>query len=151
LVLTAFVIVGALLFVVPGLGYAIPLLIIPIAMLYLAWSMATPACVVERVGPFRSLARSRALTKGHRWKIVGLLLVTVLGGIIIGAIVGATSGAILALIGVGGLRAVLSAAMGLIWNSVWSAFFAVLTVVAYHDLRVAKEGVDTGQIAAVFE
>ena len=149
--MTAFVIVGAVLFVVPGLGYAIPLLIIPIAMLYLAWSMATPACVVERAGPFRSLARSRALTKGHRWKIVGLLLVTVLGGIIIGAIVGATSGAILALIGVGGLRAVLSAAMGLIWNSVWSAFFAVLTVVAYHDLRVAKEGVDTGQIAAVFD
>ena len=151
LVLTAFVIVGALLFVVPGLGYAIPLLIIPIAMLYLAWSMAIPACVVERAGPFRSLARSRALTKGHRWKILGLLLVSVLGGIIIGAIVGATSGAILALIGAGGLRSALSTVIGLIWEAVWLAFFAVLTVVTYHDLRVAKEGVNTDQIAAVFE
>ena len=149
--MTAFVIVGALLFVVPGLGYAIPLLIIPIAMLYLAWSMAIPACVVERAGPFRSLARSRALTKGHRWKILGLLLVTVLGGVIIGAIVGATSGAILALIGAGGLRSALSTAIGLIWEAVWLASFAVLTVVTYHDLRVAKEGVSTDQIAAVFE
>ena len=67
LVLIGFVIVGALLFVVPGLRYAIPLLIIPIAMLYLAWSMAIPAWVVERAGPFRSLARSRALTMGLRW------------------------------------------------------------------------------------
>ena len=152
LVLIGFVIVGAaLLFVVPGLRYAIPLLIILIAMLYLAWSMATPACVVEWAGPFRSLARSRALTKGHRWKILGLLLVTVLGGVIIGAIVGATSGAILALIGAGGLRSALSTVIGLIWEAVWLAFFAVLTVVTYHDLRVAKEGVNTDQIAAVFE
>jgi hypothetical protein len=39
----------------------------------------------------------------------------------------------------------------LIWNALWAAFFAVVNVVAYHDLRVAKEGVDTAQIAAVFE
>jgi hypothetical protein len=30
------------------------------------------------------------------------------------------------------------------------AFSAILAVVAYHDLRVAKEGVDTRAIAAVF-
>jgi hypothetical protein len=38
-----------------------------------------------------------------------------------------------------------------IWNGVWGAFYAICIVVAYHDLRVAKEGVDTAQIAAVFE
>jgi hypothetical protein len=32
-----------------------------------------------------------------------------------------------------------------------TAFYAVLIVVTYHDLRVAKEGIDTDQIAAVFE
>jgi hypothetical protein len=40
---------------------------------------------------------------------------------------------------------------GLVWNAIWTAFFAILVVVAYRDLRVAKEGIDTDQIAAVFE
>jgi hypothetical protein len=38
-----------------------------------------------------------------------------------------------------------------IWNALWGAFYATFAVVTYHDLRVAKEGVDTAQIAAVFE
>jgi hypothetical protein len=45
--------------------------------------------------------------------------------------------------------------IGLIANLIWSAlvgaFSAILGVVIYHDLRVAKEGVDTDQIAAVFD
>ena len=39
----------------------------------------------------------------------------------------------------------------LIWNALYGAFDAILVVVTYHDLRVAKEGVDTDHIAAVFE
>jgi hypothetical protein len=39
----------------------------------------------------------------------------------------------------------------LVWTAVWTAFYAILVAVAYHDLRVAKEGVATDQIAAVFE
>ena len=39
----------------------------------------------------------------------------------------------------------------LTWNGIWGAFYAIFAVVTYHDLRVAKEGVDTAQIAAVFE
>jgi hypothetical protein len=32
-----------------------------------------------------------------------------------------------------------------------SAFVVVILAVAYRELRVAKEGIDTDQIAAVFE
>ena len=39
----------------------------------------------------------------------------------------------------------------LIWNGVWGAFYAIAVVVTYHDLRVAKEGIDIEQIAAVFD
>jgi hypothetical protein len=39
----------------------------------------------------------------------------------------------------------------LIWNAIWTAFLNISIAVTYHDLRVAKEGVDTDQIAAVFE
>jgi hypothetical protein len=39
----------------------------------------------------------------------------------------------------------------LIWNAFYGAYAAIVVVMIYHDLRVAKEGVDTDQIAAVFE
>jgi hypothetical protein len=38
-----------------------------------------------------------------------------------------------------------------LWNGVWGAFYAISVVVTYHDLRVAKEGIDIEQIAAVFD
>ena len=41
--------------------------------------------------------------------------------------------------------------MSLVWSALWGAFYAILAVVTYHDLRVAKEGLDTDQIAAVFD
>jgi MFS family permease len=132
-------------FVAPGLILAG--FIILAVMLLLMWSMGMPVCVVERLGPIRSLGRSRALTKGHRWKILGLLLLT----LIIGAIVGAVLAAILALGPAGSFGAAATQTISLIWNAIWTAYFAIVIVVTYHDLRVAKEGVDTEQIAAVFE
>ncbi len=39
----------------------------------------------------------------------------------------------------------------LIWNGIWGAFYAIAAVVSYHDLRVAKEGINIEQIAAVFD
>jgi hypothetical protein len=136
---------------VPALTYASFLLIIPIGMLLLTWSMATPNCVVERTGPFRSLARSRALTKGHRWKLLWLFLVTMIPGVIVGGIVGAATGAAGVLVPDSGLPGAALQTLSLIWNSVWGGFFAVAIAVAYRDLRVASEGIDTEEIAAVFE
>jgi hypothetical protein len=49
------------------------------------------------------------------------------------------------------LNSVVGQAVSLIWTAIWTAFYAILVAVAYHDLRVAKEGADTEQIAAVFE
>jgi MFS family permease len=137
------------LFVAPVLIFAG--FIILVVMLLLMWSMGIPACVVERLGPFCSLARSRALTKGHRWKILGLLLLTLIIGAIVGAIVGAVMGTVLAHGPAGSFGAAATQTIGLIWDAIWTAFFAVVMVVTYHDLRVAREGVDTEQIAAVFE
>jgi MFS family permease len=118
-------------------------LIFPAFMLITMWFVATPACVVERLGPIKSMGRSRQLTKGHRWKIFGLMIVMfIAAGIASSAIAAALTiigGSILAMIG------------DLIWNGIWGAFYAIAVVVTYHDLRVAKEGIDIEQIAAVFE
>ena len=42
-------------------------------------------------------------------------------------------------------------AASLSWSAFTTAFGVVFAVSAYHDLRVAKEGVDIRQLATVFE
>ena len=50
-----------------------------------------------------------------------------------------------------GAGPVIGSVAKVIWQALLGAYGAILVVVTYHDLRVAKEGVDTDQIAAVFE
>jgi hypothetical protein len=119
-------------------------LVVPGLIVLTAWFVATPVCVVERLGPWRSLDRSARLTKGYRWKIFGLLvsliLIAGLGATLIEFLVSAVApGSLLVSIG------------GLVWDATWTASSAIVGVVAYRDLRVAKEGIDTEQIAAVFD
>jgi len=56
-------IAGALLLVVPGIIVA------------LMWILAPSALIVERLGIADAFKRSRALTKGHRWALLGLMVV----------------------------------------------------------------------------
>jgi uncharacterized membrane protein len=133
------------------------LLVIPGLIVYMMWFVATPVCVVEQLGPFRSMGRSRELTKGHRWKLFGLVLLILIPALIFGAIVGAVmvaaTGGFLAAVTTMSITmaTTLGQIVNLIWSAIWTAFYAIVIVVTYHDLRVAKEGVDTDQIAAVFE
>ena len=123
-------------------GLASLLLIIPGLILFTAWYVAIPACVVERLGPWTSLQRSAALTKGNRWKVARLIIV-------LAVITGIGEGLVAAVTAEAGMTIGLIA--NLIWSALVGAFSAILGVVIYHDLRVAKEGVDTDQIAAVFD
>jgi len=58
-----------------GVALGMVLLIVPGVMLLLMWAVAAPAVVVERQGVLHALSRSRELTKGARWKILGIFLV----------------------------------------------------------------------------
>lgn len=45
-----------------------------------------------------------------------------------------------------------AAAIGsLIWFVAWNALWNCALIMMYHDLRVAQEGVDTQQVAAIFD
>ena len=118
-------------------------LIFPGFMVATMLFVAMPACVVEQLGPIKAMGRSARLTKGHRWKIFGIWFAVLL----VGGIAQSMLQTAAARVG-GSLAAVLVA---LLWGAVYGAFSAVLAVVTYHDLRVAKEGVDTDQIASVFD
>jgi hypothetical protein len=146
-----FPLIGLSISVSVALMFAAILLIFPALMLGMMWLVATPVCVVEQAGPFRSMGRSRELTKGHRWKLFGLVLLTLIPAFVIGAIAGGV-----ALLALGStLDAAVASSLGklidLVWKAAWGGFLAAAIAVTYHDLRVAKEGVTTEQIAAVFE
>jgi hypothetical protein len=124
------------------IGFSAILLILPAFIALTMLFVAVPACIVEQLGPVNSLKRSSRLTKGHRWKIFGLwFLVMVVSGIgdIVPGVVGLSDFSAVALI------------LELVWGSLTGAFGAVMVAVIYHDLRVTKEGIDTNQIASVFE
>jgi hypothetical protein len=119
---------------------------IPIVVIVTVCFVTTPACVVEERGPFGSMGRSAQLTSGHRWRIFGLELLLV-GLLLISSIfIGLLDWELRAVAG-----PLLGATTGLLWNAVWVALYAVMVAVAYHDLRVAKEGIDIEQIASVFD
>jgi hypothetical protein len=118
------------------------LLIVPGVILLCMWAVVVPVCIVEGLGPTASLSRSSELTKGYRWQIFGLLLllfiINWIGSIVIQLILGLASST-LASIG------------GFIWLVAWTAYWNCVLIMAYHDLRVAKEGIDTEQIASIFD
>jgi hypothetical protein len=124
-------------------GLAAFMLVFPAFIVMSMLFVAMPVCVVEKLGPLKSMGRSAQLTKGHRWKIFGLwAATTIVGGIIQSSLEGLSN-----YVGGEPLRLVVLLACG----ALVGAFYAILVVVTYHDLRVAKEGVDTSQIAAVFD
>jgi hypothetical protein len=137
-----FPVLGVAILVALLCGLSAILLIFPAFIVMTMLFVAMPACIVEQLGPVNSMKRSSELTKGHRWKIFGLwLLVMIVAGIgsLIPKAFTAFGGASVGLI------------LELVWAALTGAFNAVMVVVTYHDLRVAKEGVDTDQIASVFD
>jgi hypothetical protein len=119
-------------------------------ILLLILLMAMPVCVIEGLGPLRSFGRSRALTKGHRRKMLLLVLLAIVAG----------AGLLTTMRSL--VRTILSSAPPEIvgpvaridaqtWTALWLAFFAVLLAASYHELRAAEEGNEADRLAEVFE
>jgi len=123
-------------------GLATILLVIPGVIVYLMCYVAVAVCVVEGLGPIGSIGRSAELTKGFRWKLFGLSICLVLLNVVSFAL-----RAIFLSIGGPTVGAILSAVVSI----VIIAYGLIVHAVAYHDLRVAKEGIDIEQLAAVFD
>ena len=115
--------------------------VIAIYVTCILW-VIVPAAVVEgRV--LSSFGRSMDLTKGNRWRVLGLLiLVGIFSGIVgqiaisVGEAIGSNSSIIL-----------------LTWaaTAATSAIGAVVITVAYYRLCLVKDGVPEDEIAAVFD
>ncbi len=123
-----------------GIGFV--LLIVPGVILACMYFVALPAIAVERVSALESLKRSAELTRGHRVSIFVLFLIFMLVGV----------GAYMLLFAVlSGLGLILGGLIALAAGAFIGLMMGVAQAVTYHDLRVMKEGVDTGALVAVFE
>jgi hypothetical protein len=134
-----FILLGFVLFVVPGL----------IALVMLCVSV--PSAIVEKKPVLDSLSRSAELTSGHRWAIFGLLVVFILACFVLGL-------AIRPLVGLSIFPAPhspfpLNSAFWIastIVKIVTTSIAAVLAASIYYELRTIKEGIGPEQLAAVF-
>jgi hypothetical protein len=110
--------------------------------LFVIWWVFVPAIVAENAGPVGCFKRSRRLTKGHRWGILGILLLVFVVNILSGLILQLLAG-----IGLPTVSGVL--------NGILSLFFAALTsvlaAVGYYSLRAEKEGYGISDLAGVFD
>jgi len=132
------VVAGALALLAIYLGLI--LLVVPGVLWGLSYSLVAPVVLAEELGPRASLRRSRALAKGSRWTLLGTYAVCGLAAAAPSWIgMGLSFAAPLA----GGL-------ITLLGSVILGPIALVAPAVAYHDLRVAKEGASSEELARVF-
>jgi len=124
---------------------ALALFAIPIYLLTLFF-VAIPACVVEKLRVGDAIRRSVKLTEGERWRVLAIMAIVWLVGAGVLLVLGALAFAATQAGSVLGPPALLSLAA-----SFYYALNAAMATVAYHDLRVAKEGIGTDVVARVFD
>lgn len=138
-----------------GIALGLVLLIVPGVVLYVVWSVAAPALVEERLGPFEALGRSRHLTKGARWTVFGLTLVILVAYSMFSALVAALSvmwygdlieiaandlqGMQLSILLINGISGTLT-----------SAVWGVVQTSLYVELRNWKDGPQAETLAEIF-
>jgi hypothetical protein len=131
------------------LGLAFVAAIIPGIWLYAAWSVATPALLIEGCRGPGALGRSFKLVRGRWWATAGVRLVT---NLMVSIVSGAIEAALVAIALAGGRGSVvltvsvisLAAAVSAVLTRPFQA--AVITIL-YYDLRVRHEGYDVALLA----
>jgi hypothetical protein len=133
------------------LGWVLLLVAVPVGVaLWVAFSVAVPAILLERVGPIVALRRSWQLTGGQRWRIFGLM--SLLGCVYLGVAVVFTAFAFM-----GGalqdpvLLAKAQAGSSLILQPLGGGLGAALITLVFRDLRTLKEGIAPDELATIFE
>lgn len=124
-----------------GAGLGIVLFIVPGLMLMTMWWVAVPAAVIERTGVLGGLRRSAELTRGYRWRVFGIVVIIYIGQFVFDLL----TSRVLASAPYFSLFANFMITLAV------TAYFAVVTAVCYHDLRILKEGVNVDDIAKVFD
>ncbi len=136
-----FPVLGITIIATIGAGLGAMFLLIPGLILMTMWWVAVPAAVVERTGVIESLRRSVELTRGYRWKVFGVIVIIYIGQFALDRLTTVILSA----------APIFSMVVSFFVTVAITAYFAVVTAVCYHDLRVLKDGVGIDDIARVFD
>ena len=94
---------------------------------------------------FDSMSRSAALTKGNRWRILGLWVIFVIAIWILQVALALAAAAVISVLG-----NVLGAVLLALVSAVSSVIASIASAVAYVELRYVKEGTDVKELAEIF-
>ncbi|TIV98483.1 MAG: hypothetical protein E5V85_11175 [Mesorhizobium sp.] len=137
----SFPILGVSLLATLGIIVGLLLLIVPGILLVLRWAVALPVLIQEKRGILDSMARSRDLTKGNRWPLLGLWLILIVTGALAGLVINRVA-------------IPLNVTFGLLAEATMRAAFLVLSSVAstvsYVELRRVKEGAGADELSEIF-
>jgi hypothetical protein len=133
----------------PALVLGFVACLVPGIWLFVIWTLAVPALLFERVGPFKALGRSYGLVQNRFWAtflllLVSLALVGILGGIV--AVIPSVFSEVLA--PENRLAASVANVVGTtIGNVITYPYSAAVVAILYFDQRVRKEGFDVQMLA----
>lgn len=140
-----------------GAGYGLIVvvalaLVVSAVYLFVRWIAVVPVVVVERPGAIQSLRRSSALTEGHRWAILGIVVLYVVALSVLQAVLDALLPAVeLQLIGSPLSAGVIASACVLFVVQIATSVVVAVGIAAiYFELRQIKEGVGVEELAQVF-
>jgi flagellar biosynthesis protein FliQ len=128
-------------------GLALLACILPGVWLFIAWTVAIPAFLTERVKGRRALGRSFRLVRHFWWRtfaiiILGTILASIVSGLLVGVLTAVTftADSTLAVVVANFVASVVAGVLT-------TPFIAAVTIVLYIDLRVRKEGFDLALLA----
>lgn len=167
LVLLVAITFSVLLFLVIGFAVAIAITVDPLlgvavgflgivawlplaAWIYVKVALASPAVILERMGPGAALARSWRLIAGSWWRVFGILLLTTVLVSVVGGVLSMPfqiASSVVVFVGEGatweGPALVGSSFVGTVLaGTITVPFTAGVTVLLYIDLRMRREGLD---------
>jgi hypothetical protein len=150
--------IGLALLTAVAIGVSFFFFVVPAVIVYVGWSMAAPAMLLENQSIGAAISRSWRLTRGSVWRVLGILVLT---GIIVrlaSVLVVAPIGLVSTLItagssgdpGTGVLIAqqVLQQVAGAAAGAVFYPFQAAVSALLYIDLRMRREGLDVELLRA---
>ncbi|WP_376704812.1 hypothetical protein RQ479_08925 [Mesorhizobium sp. ISC25] len=133
--------IGISLIVNIGFTAGLVLLVVPGFLLLVLWVVATPVLVQEKLGVFASLGRSRDLSKGSRWSLLGLWFPLFAALVAINFALGR----ILSHLGIP-----LGFFLDALGRAVEQVVFSVAAAVSYVELRQVKEGTSVEELSEIF-
>ncbi|GAB7182828.1 hypothetical protein ATKI12_2659 [Kitasatospora sp. Ki12] len=140
-----------------GLLFIVGVLALPVAAwLWVRYSLAAPALMLEKQGVATALSRSRRLVRGSWWRVFGITLLSKVLSLVVAVVIAVPFRFIGLLLGIDSLddrglggatqqgvwMVVVMAVAGIIAGTLTTPFMAAVGVLVYVDQRIRREALD---------